>query len=232
MKKFIINLFTIISIIILILSNISIKATAIESTIKQKPNGYIIYIDVNERGLYLMDKDTKEVIKRYPVAIGRKETPSPLGNWQITGKALKDGPFGGYWLGLNAPWDTFGIHGTSRPDSIGNMASNGCIRMDNYSIQELFNTVEVGTCVIITGGPNFRFSCYSRNIKPHDKGADVYYVQQRLKDLGYFHDYVNGIYDYSLEVAIVNYKEEHDYTDLSTEIDGKFLDDIGLWRFE
>ena len=119
---------------------------AYDTTLENKD--YIIFIDINELSLSLLDKETKILVKKYPVAIGKKETPSPIGNWRITSKALKDGPFGGYWLGLNAPWDTFGIHGTSNPGSIGSLASNGCIRMFNENIKEVFYAVNYDTPVI------------------------------------------------------------------------------------
>lgn len=195
------------------------------------PTKYIIFIDINELNLSLLNGETKETIKIYPVAIGKKDTPSPIGTFQVSGKALKDGPFGGYWLGLNVPWDTFGIHGTSNPNSIGSMASNGCIRMNNYHIHELFNIVDTGTPVIIYPGPNWRFSSYTRIIKPGDKGADIYNVQRRLYDLGYYKHEPDGFYEYPLETAVKDYKEEHNMT-INTNIDSTFLDSIGLYRID
>ena len=41
------------------------------------------------------------------------------------------------------------IHGTNREDLIGEPASNGCIRMNNIDIIELFSKVSVGTIVDI-----------------------------------------------------------------------------------
>lgn len=192
---------------------------------------YIIFIDINELSLSLLDKETKTLVKKYPIAIGKKETPSPIGNWRITSKALKDGPFGGYWLGLNAPWDTFGIHGTSNPGSIGSLASNGCIRMYNANIKEVFYAVNYDTPVIIYSGPSWLFSPYARDIKPNDKGTDVYYVQRTLKYLNYYSGTVDGIYGYPLELAVKKYKEEHQMDDTPI-IDRKFLDSIGLYKFE
>ena len=202
---------------------------AYDTTLENKD--YIIFIDINELSLSLLDKETKILVKKYPVAIGKKETPSPIGNWRITSKALKDGPFGGYWLGLNAPWDTFGIHGTSNPGSIGSLASNGCIRMFNENIKEVFYAVNYDTPVIIYSGPSWLFSPYARDIKPNDKGTDVYYVQRTLKYLNYYSGTVDGIYGYPLELAVKKYKEEHQMDDTPI-IDRKFLDSIGLYKFE
>ena len=202
---------------------------AYDTTLENKD--YIIFIDINELSLSLLDKETKTLVKKYPIAIGKKETPSPIGNWRITSKALKDGPFGGYWLGLNAPWDTFGIHGTSNPGSIGSLASNGCIRMYNANIKEVFYAVNYDTPVIIYSGPSWLFSPYARDLKPNDKGTDVYYVQRTLKYLNYYSDIVDGIYGYPLELAVKKYKEEHQMDDTPI-IDRKFLDSIGLYKFE
>lgn len=226
MKK----LFTIFTILLIIISTPLDFPKAIEEK-KIDKGEYIIFIDINELTLSLLDKNTKKTIKKYPVAIGKKSTPSPIGQWQIISKALKKGPFGGYWLGLNAPWDTFGIHGTNNPSSIGSMASNGCIRMYNHDIIEIFNAVSYDTQVIVYPGPSWLFSPYDRTIKKGDKGADVFYVQKALRNLGYFSGVPDGIYGYSLEIAVTSYKEEHNMK-VNTDIDKEFLDAIGLIKFE
>lgn len=216
--------------LILILIFPCTKTFAIESTPVENGD-YIIFIDVNELSLSLVDKNSKKFIKRYPIAIGKKSTPSPIGQWRITSKALKNGPFGGYWLGLNAPWDTFGIHGTSNPSSIGSLASNGCIRMFNHDIKEVFYAVNYDTQVIVYSGASWLFSPYAREIKLNDKGTDVFYVQRRLKDLGYYNGVVDGIYGYPLELSVIRYKKENNLKGDST-IDETFLNSIGLTKFE
>ncbi|MGL4774055.1 MAG: L,D-transpeptidase family protein [Clostridium sp.] len=195
------------------------------------PTKYKILIDVNELTLSLLDSETTKCIKKYPISIGSLHSPSPIGTWQIKSKAIMKGPYGGYWLGLNAPWDTFGIHGTSRPSSIGKMASGGCIRMYNGHIKELFNLVSYDTIVVVTAGPSFRFSPYTRTIRPNFRGTDVFEVQRRLKDLGYFKGTVNGIYEYTLEIPVLRYKRDYNIKG-GTEITPEFLDSIGLMRFE
>lgn len=192
---------------------------------------YIIFIDINDLTLSLVEKDSKEFIKMYPIAAGKPSTPSPIGQWRITSKALKDGPFGGYWLGLNAPWDTFGIHGTNTPSSIGSLASNGCIRMYNHNIKEIFNLVNYDTEVIIYAGPNWLFSSYSRNIKPNDKGTDVYYVQRALKNLGYYSSLPDGIYGYPLEIAINQYRTDANIPG-DTTIDEHLLNSLGIYKLD
>jgi lipoprotein-anchoring transpeptidase ErfK/SrfK len=43
----------------------------------------------------------------------------------------------------------FAIHGTNAPASIGGFVSNGCIRMHNHDIADLFQRVQVGTPVVV-----------------------------------------------------------------------------------
>jgi lipoprotein-anchoring transpeptidase ErfK/SrfK len=43
----------------------------------------------------------------------------------------------------------FGIHGTSQRDSIGGETSNGCIRMLNEDVEEVFLLIPRGTEVVI-----------------------------------------------------------------------------------
>ncbi|HUE97352.1 MAG TPA: L,D-transpeptidase [Longimicrobiaceae bacterium] len=44
------------------------------------------------------------------------------------------------------------IHGTDRPELIGQRVSHGCIRLENRYALRLYNSVQVGTEVIIVGG--------------------------------------------------------------------------------
>ncbi|MEQ1519838.1 MAG: L,D-transpeptidase [Aestuariivirga sp.] len=43
----------------------------------------------------------------------------------------------------------FRIHGTNEPQSIGTAASSGCIRMLNEEVSELYESVQIGTKVIV-----------------------------------------------------------------------------------
>lgn len=88
------------------------------------------------------------LVKTYPVATGKPATPTPTGNFTIVNKQVNPGgPFGTRWMGLSKPH--YGIHGNNNPASIGTAASNGCIRMYNEDVNELFNQVPVGAAVSI-----------------------------------------------------------------------------------
>lgn len=90
------------------------------------------------------------IYKTYPIAVGKPSTPTPKGTFKIVNRAINPGgPFGVRWLGLNAPYGDYGIHGTNNPSSIGKNVSNGCIRMYNKDVLELSNLVSLGTMVQI-----------------------------------------------------------------------------------
>ena len=56
-------------------------------------------------------------------------------------------PVGVAWMGLNLPG--YGIHGTPRPESIGNAESHGCFRLANWNAARLFAMCQSGTRVIV-----------------------------------------------------------------------------------
>ena len=56
-------------------------------------------------------------------------------------------PVGVAWMGLSLPG--YGIHGTPRPESIGNAESHGCFRLANWNAARLYAMCQSGTRVII-----------------------------------------------------------------------------------
>jgi len=63
----------------------------------------------------------------------------------------KGNPLGTRWLGFRDTADAqgFGIHGTDEPRSIGKDESQGCVRMRNEEVEQIFTWVTVGTRVEI-----------------------------------------------------------------------------------
>lgn len=109
----------------------------------QKP---VIVIVKSRRSLTLHNGNTP--VRTYPVALGKPSTPTPVGNFAIATKIPHPGGvLGTRWMGLN--FDAYGIHGTNRPWLIGQLVSNGCIRMNNAHAEELFTLVRLGTPVLI-----------------------------------------------------------------------------------
>jgi lipoprotein-anchoring transpeptidase ErfK/SrfK len=105
-----------------------------------------ILIVKSRRSLTLLSGNSP--VRTYPVALGKPATPTPLGNFAIATKIPQPGGvLGSRWMGLN--FDAYGIHGTNRPWLIGQLVSNGCIRMHNAHVEELFTLVRLGTPVLI-----------------------------------------------------------------------------------
>ncbi len=86
---------------------------------------------------------------QFPIAVGKSQTPSPVGNWHIINKKIIQEPsvFGTRWIGLSNPG--YGIHGTNEPYFISTAVSQGCIRMQNDHAEQLFDAVVIGMPVII-----------------------------------------------------------------------------------
>jgi len=107
----------------------------------------LIIIEVEKRQLHF---HSDELVKTYPVAVGKPSTPTPLGNWTIVQKAMNPGgPFGARWMRLSVPSGGYGIHGTNNPKSIGKAVSHGCVRMYNNDVIEIYPLTPLGTPVTI-----------------------------------------------------------------------------------
>ena len=99
-------------------------------------------------------------VASYPVGLGEKNS-TPTGLWEIKNKAPSPAyysprgegvipagdpknPLGPYWLGLEGTGgdavgaQSYGIHGTIDPASIGKMASMGCIRLRNDDVTVVY----------------------------------------------------------------------------------------------
>lgn len=165
---------------------------------------YEIRIDTKRPILNLYRNSS--LYKTYPVALGKPATPTPIGNWKIVDKQRGwGGGFGTRWLGLNVPWGTYGIHGTNRPQLIGQYVSNGCIRMRNADVEQLYDTVPVGTPVIIHGNPVKSL----RTLSLGNIGADVLVVQQRLHSAGFYSDTMDGKFSGEMQFALSLYQLAH-----------------------
>jgi len=119
-----------------------------------------IIINIPSHTLELYKGDT--LLKEYQIAIGKPSSPTPTGEFSIIEKEANpcwyppnkgavvpsgpNNPLGYRWLGI-APM--YGIHGTNAPWSIGGAVSNGCVRMQEADVEELFEYVVCDTPVKI-----------------------------------------------------------------------------------
>jgi lipoprotein-anchoring transpeptidase ErfK/SrfK len=120
-----------------------------------------IIISIPDRRLALLEDG--QLVKVYSVAVGRRETPSPDGEFTIINHAVdptyrhegkevapgKDNPLGTRWMGLSEKG--YGIHGTNVQSSVGKVASHGCFRMKKKDVEELYRRVQVGDAVSVRG---------------------------------------------------------------------------------
>ena len=168
-----------------------------------------ILIEVDKNQLYVIDLSSNEIVKNYVVASGRADTPTPLGTFKIIEKARWGEGFGSRWLGLDVPWGKYGIHGTNQPDSIGFNASDGCIRMRNKDVEELYDIIEHNTMVSIVNGEYGPFAYGLRRLLPGDIGADVLEVQKRLKLSGHYNGPLDGIYGEGMKRSLIQYLKDN-----------------------
>ncbi|MDW7673494.1 MAG: peptidoglycan-binding protein [Bacillota bacterium] len=166
-----------------------LQGTEISATVGEvlaKPQGQVsIVINTDKKRLTVFDDDKIHV--EFPVAVGKYNTPSPIGEWRIIQKsANRGGALGSRWMRLNVPWGTYGIHGTNKPYSIGSNASLGCIRMYNKDVEKLYEIIPHGTPVKIVSEsyPQYPPGFKKRSLKEGMMGPDVVEMQQNLKNLG------------------------------------------------
>lgn len=170
------------------------------------PEGPIkIVIDLNRRTLTVYSQGA--IYKEYPVAIGKDETPSPVGEWRIVHKSTNwGGGFGTRWLGLNVPWGIYGIHGTNKPWSIGRQASHGCFRMFNRDVEEIYPWIPYGTPVIVKGEIRYFPGHRTRDLKLGITGPDVVGLQLKLKEEGLLWGAADGRFGHLTEIAVKYYQ--------------------------
>lgn len=139
-----------------------------------KGNTFSVYkgdwsVRVKKEGHLLALYDNGDLFKIYDIGVGRQNR-TPLGTfdivakikepaWEYRGKRYEFGTpenvLGTRWLKLKPTGTTdkglsgYGIHGTWDESSIGRDSSNGCIRMLNKDVEELFTIVPHKTEVVI-----------------------------------------------------------------------------------
>ena len=153
----------------------SVKAVAEKKAPTEK-----ILINLASRSLALYVDGVKTAL--YPIGPGKVSTPTPVGYYKVQDKAEnpvwidpedttrkvpsgETNPLGYRWIQFSG---TYGIHGTNRPESVGSYVSNGCVRMKEADVEELFKQVQVGTPIEIS---------YNRVvIEKIADGTVVYYI--------------------------------------------------------
>lgn len=164
-----------------------------------------IYINLWSNTLTLLENG--QPVKTYPIAPGAPNTPTPIGDFRIIHKSANwGGGFGTRWMRLDVPHGIYGIHGTNKPHLIGQYVSNGCIRMRNADIEELYPQVQLFDRVLIDGPILGEEGIQYRVLVTGSRGSLVRMVQNRLRAGGYYHGPVNGVFDLDTEQALKQYQ--------------------------
>lgn len=118
-----------------------------------------VLVSIPDRKLAVLENGT--VLADFAVSVGADESPSLTGEFKIVNRVAhptyyhagsvippgKGNPVGTRWVGLDEKG--YGIHGTNAPQSIGQAASHGCIRLRNRDMEKLFGMLRVGDVVEI-----------------------------------------------------------------------------------
>lgn len=121
-----------------------------------------LVLSISQRRVFAYQYDT--ILGSFPVAVGKPSTPTPTGEFAVfemiedpawqnpwTGEIRQpgaDSALGVRWIGFaEMPNGVIGFHGTPTVSSIGQAASNGCVRLRNEDVLALYALVEVGTPV-------------------------------------------------------------------------------------
>lgn len=141
-----------------------------------------IVVNVPEMRLFYYPKTKRGELARvqtHPISIGRQEWTTPHGETKIVAKikdpmwyppesireehaaegdplpkivpAGPDNPLGAYKIRLGLPG--YLIHGTNRPYGIGMRVTHGCVRMYPKDVEQIYDSVAVGTPVYIVNQP-------------------------------------------------------------------------------
>lgn len=191
---------------------------------------YIVHVDVDQKQLTVWQGDT--LVKQYTVATGASGTPTPLGTFTINSRFSGDMcGFGTCFLGLSVPWGQYGIHGTNKPESIGTNASHGCIRMHVKDAEELYALLPNGTKVVIECGPYGELGWGVGIIRDGDRTSAVRALQRKLRSLGYYQGWPDGVYGEATQQAVRKVRKVNHLPD-STTADWAVFEAIGLTLFE
>ena len=191
---------------------------------------YAIHVDVEQKRLTLFQGD--QLIKTYPIATGAWDTPTPIGVFTITHRfSGQMGGFGTCFLGLNVPWGNYGIHGTNKPESIGYAASHGCIRMNVADAEELYALVPNGTKVVIECGPYGELGGTLRLLENGDRSAAVRAVQRKLRALGFYQGWPDGVFGDGTQKAVNAAREAYGLIP-NGQVDWALYHALGLTVFE
>lgn len=120
---------------------------------------FSILVDKSQNTLIL--RAGEEVFKTYIVSTGANNS-TPVGTFKIVNKLPNptwfkagtvvppnspDNILGSRWMGFDL--SGYGIHGTTDPQNLGKQVTQGCVRLSNSEVEELYIIVPIGTEVTV-----------------------------------------------------------------------------------
>ncbi|MBK7643397.1 MAG: L,D-transpeptidase [Planctomycetes bacterium] len=125
-----------------------------------------VLVDLSARWLLFLLDD--EVLAAWPVGVGKPGSDTPRGSYTVGEKSTDPtwfrpgeapvpagdprNPLGTRWIawvGSDGEKTHLGFHGTRNPESIGQDESEGCVRMLNRNVEELYQILPRGTPVLV-----------------------------------------------------------------------------------
>jgi lipoprotein-anchoring transpeptidase ErfK/SrfK len=120
---------------------------------------YEIRVSLSKHKLKLFEQGEK--ILESDVVIGKPETPTPLGSFYVTDpvnlSTRRGSDYGAFALGISGFSEVLSefedgpgqlaVHGTPRPEEVGQDLSNGCVRVPDDVILKMAEIVPLGTPV-------------------------------------------------------------------------------------
>jgi lipoprotein-anchoring transpeptidase ErfK/SrfK len=138
----------------------------------QAQDPYLL-LSLTQRRVYLIDEIAGGPHESFPVAIGRKQYPTPTGRFQVNEMVMNpdfarfdfanptspilgrippgpNNPLGLRWIAFaHAHGWTVGFHGTQNTKVLGMAVSHGCVRMRNADVVKMYERVKLGTTVVV-----------------------------------------------------------------------------------
>ncbi len=148
------------------------SASSEQASIYSEQASIYLVLRLKERRLDVMEQDVPAPLESFAIAVGRAghETPTgrfhveemiehpdyqqidPNDRWRVLKQIPpgRENPLGDRWIGFahGDGW-TVGIHGTPQPELLGQAVSGGCIRMRNIDVIRVYDSVQLGTTVIV-----------------------------------------------------------------------------------
>jgi hypothetical protein len=156
---------------------LSVQGDWVEVLLQARPNGQVGWVRASDvlltthDAVIELDLTTRQLVARLdgevivetPATIGLDANPTPPGRYfisEVIPQSWTGGPFGPAIMATSAYSEKLqlfedglpivALHGTNEPNTIGEKASNGCIRIDNDLITLLAERMPPGVPLIVT----------------------------------------------------------------------------------